>query len=169
MPDDLSHIDAQGRARMVDVGGKRPTRRIAVAGARVVLSPATLSLLQAAALPKGDALATAKIAGIMAAKRTFELIPLCHPLPLSFVDVRFEVLEDASTVVVEAEARTDAPTGVEMEAFAAASVAALTLYDMCKAVQKDIEITGVRLLFKSGGKSGTFVSPHWPTDRPHPA
>jgi cyclic pyranopterin phosphate synthase len=127
MSADLSQIDDQGRARMVDVGGKQSTRRIAVAAARVVLSPATLSLLQAAALPKGDALATAKIAGIMAAKRTFELIPLCHPLPLSYVDVRFEILEDASTVLVEAEARTDAPTGVEMEAFAAASVAALPL------------------------------------------
>ncbi|QLA16298.1 cyclic pyranopterin monophosphate synthase MoaC [Desulfolutivibrio sulfoxidireducens] len=169
MSEELSHIDAQGKARMVDVGGKRPTRRIAVATARVVFSPATLSLLQSAALPKGDALATAKIAGVMAAKRTFELIPLCHPLPLSFVDVRFEVLEDVSTVVIEAEARTDAPTGVEMEALTAASVAALTLYDMCKAVQKDIELTGVRLLFKSGGKSGTFVSPLWPGDRPFPA
>jgi cyclic pyranopterin phosphate synthase len=169
MPDDLSHIDAQGQTRMVDVAGKAATRRIAVAAARVVVSPKTMALLQAAALPKGDALATAKIAGILAAKRAFELIPLCHPLPLSFADVRFTVDEAACAVIIEAEARTDAPTGVEMEALTAASVAALTLYDMCKAVQKDIEITAVRLLFKSGGKSGTFVSPAWPEGRPHPA
>jgi cyclic pyranopterin phosphate synthase len=169
MSDDLSHIDAQGKARMVDVGGKAATRRIAVASARVMLSPKTMALLQEAALPKGDALATAKIAGILAAKRTFELIPLCHPLPLSFADVRFTVDASACAVEIEAEARTDAPTGVEMEALTAASVAALTLYDMCKAVQKDIEVTAVRLLFKSGGKSGVFVSPQWPTNRPYPA
>ncbi|MDQ7830559.1 MAG: cyclic pyranopterin monophosphate synthase MoaC [Desulfovibrionaceae bacterium] len=168
MSGDLSHIDAQGKARMVDVGGKAVTRRIAVAGARVILSAKTLALLQEAALPKGDALATAKIAGILAAKRTFELIPLCHPLPLSFADVRFTVDAATCAVMIEAEARTDAPTGVEMEALTAASVAALTLYDMCKAVQKDIEVTAVRLLYKSGGKSGIFVSPLWPKDRPYP-
>jgi len=169
MSDELSHIDAQGQARMVDVGGKATTRRIAVAAARVMVSSKTMALLQAAALPKGDALATAKIAGILAAKRAFELIPLCHPLPLSFADVRFTVDEAACAVMIEAEARTDAPTGVEMEALTAASVAALTLYDMCKAVQKDIEITAVRLLFKSGGKSGTFVSPLWPAGRAYPS
>jgi cyclic pyranopterin phosphate synthase len=166
---ELSHIDASGQTRMVDVAGKAATRRIAVAAARVILAPKTLALLADAALPKGDALATAKIAGILAAKRTFELIPLCHPLPLSFADVRFTVDAAACAVIVEAEARTDAPTGVEMEAMTAVSVAALTLYDMCKAVQKDIEITAVRLLFKSGGKSGTFVSPLWPKDRPYPS
>lgn len=169
MSGELSHIDASGQTRMVDVAGKAATKRIAVAGARVILAPKTLALLADAALPKGDALATAKIAGILAAKRTFELVPLCHPLPLSFADVRFTVDAAACAVIVEAEARTDAPTGVEMEAMTAASVAALTLYDMCKAVQKDIEITAVRLLFKSGGKSGTFVSPLWPKDRPHPS
>lgn len=158
MADDFSHIDEDGRARMVDVGGKAPTRRLAVARAKVVMSPKTYALLTGKALPKGDALGAARLAGIMAAKKTSELIPLCHPLPLSHADVDFSFDQQASTVVVTARAATVAPTGVEMEAMTAAAVAALTLYDMCKAVQKDIVVGDVRLVFKSGGKSGTFTA-----------
>ncbi len=169
MSEGFTHIDAEGRTRMVDVGGKSKTRRLAVAGAEVRLSRETMRLLASAALPKGDALATAKIAGILAAKRTADLIPLCHPLPLAYADVRFFVDEQACIVRIEAEASTTAETGVEMEALTAASVAALTIYDMCKAVQKDIVLGEIRLLYKAGGKSGTYVSPEWPKDRPFPA
>ena len=154
----LSHIDEHGQARMVDVATKDVTRRVAVAEALVELAPETLALLKDQALPKGDALSTAKIAGILAAKRTHELIPLCHPLPVSFADVTFEVDEPGSRIVIRAEARTDGQTGVEMEALTAASVAALTIYDMCKAVQKDILVTGVRLVSKTGGKSGDYFA-----------
>ena len=154
----LSHIDEHGQARMVDVATKDVTRRVAVAEALVELAPETLALLKDQALPKGDALSTAKIAGILAAKRTHELIPLCHPLPVSFADVTFEVDEPDSRIVIRAEARTDGQTGVEMEALTAASVAALTIYDMCKAVQKDILVTGVRLVSKTGGKSGDYFA-----------
>ena len=169
MSEELTHIDAEGRTRMVDVGAKSKTRRLAIAGGEVRLGEKTMRLLADAALPKGDALATAKIAGIMAAKRTAELIPLCHPLPLAHADVRFDVDQAAAVVRVEAEASTVAETGVEMEALTAAMVAALTIYDMCKAVQKDIVISQAKLLFKAGGKSGTFVSPDWPAGRPYPA
>lgn len=169
MNDSFTHIDADGHTRMVDVGVKSKTRRLAIAGCEVRLSPETMRLLSSAALPKGDALATAKIAGILAAKRTADLIPLCHPLPLAFADVRFFVDEAAAIVRIEAEASTTAETGVEMEALTAASVAALTIYDMCKAVQKDIVLGEIRLLFKSGGKSGVYVAPEWPKDRPLPA
>ena len=158
MSQSFSHIDAQGRATMVDVGGKENTRRTAVAQALVRMSAQTMQLLADKALPKGDALATARLAGIMAAKKTSELIPLCHPLALSFVDVDFEVNQPEATILVRAEARTTGPTGVEMEALAAASVAALTIYDMCKAVQKDIIIDGLRLVSKAGGKSGPFAA-----------
>lgn len=168
MSESLTHIDDEGHTRMVDVGAKSKTRRLAIAGAEVRLSAETMRLLSTAALPKGDALTTAKIAGILAAKRTAELIPLCHPLPLAFADVRFTVDEAAAVVHIEAEASTTAETGVEMEALTAASVAALTIYDMCKAVQKDIVLGEIRLLFKSGGKSGTYVAPEWPKDRPYP-
>lgn len=166
---ELTHIDDQGHTRMVDVGAKNKTRRLAIAAASVQLSQKTMSLLATAALPKGDALTTAKIAGILAAKRTAELIPLCHPLPLAFADVRFTVDMAAAVVHIEAEASTTAETGVEMEALTAASVAALTIYDMCKAVQKDIVLGEIRLMYKSGGKSGTYVAPEWPKDRPYPA
>ena len=158
----LTHLDEKGQARMVDVGAKAPTVRVAVAEALVRLSPATFALLAEGGLPKGDALATARIAGIMAAKKTPELIPLCHPLGLDAVDVRLELDEAAATVRIEAEARLNAKTGVEMEALTAVSVAALTLYDMCKAVQKDIVIERVRLLYKAGGKSGEFRAPAAP-------
>lgn len=152
----LSHIDQDGNACMVDVGHKAETQRTAIAETRVILSPETFALLSEDALPKGDVLTTAKIAGIFAAKKTAELIPMCHPLPLSYVDVRFTALEESSTIVIEAEARTAGQTGVEMEALTAAQVAALTVYDMCKAVQKDIILSDCRLLYKSGGKSGTY-------------
>ena len=155
-PARLTHLDDKGQARMVDVGAKAPTLRVAVAEAVVRLAPATFALLSEGGLPKGDALSTARIAGILAAKKTADLIPLCHPLGLDAVDVRFTLDEAAHLVVIEAEARLTARTGVEMEAMTAASVAALTLYDMCKGVQKDIVIERVRLLYKAGGKSGEF-------------
>jgi cyclic pyranopterin phosphate synthase len=142
---ELSHVDETGEVRMVDVGGKEPLRRRAVARAEVRMAPETARQLHE--LPKGDALTAAQLAGIMAAKRTAELIPLCHPLPLSHVAVELEVGEAEVTIVASAE--TVAQTGVEMEALTAASVAALTVYDMAKAVDKEMEITGVRLLEKT--------------------
>ncbi|WP_461210631.1 cyclic pyranopterin monophosphate synthase MoaC [Desulfocurvus sp. DL9XJH121] len=152
----LTHVDEAGDARMVDVGDKTPTKRVAVAETVVRLAPETYSLLVGGALPKGDALGTAKVAGVLAAKSTHQLIPMCHPLPLSYVDVRFFPDEASNSIRVEAEARTTGVTGVEMEALTAAQVAALTIYDMCKAVQKDIVIDGCRLLSKTGGKSGEY-------------
>ena len=142
---ELSHLDETGAVRMVDVGGKPLSRRRAVAAARVRMAPETARRLRE--LPKGDALATAQVAGIMAAKRTSELIPLCHPLPLAVVDVRLEVAERA--VEIEAAAETTAQTGVEMEALVAASVAALTIYDMAKAVDRELVVENVRLLEKT--------------------
>lgn len=156
MGDKLTHVDESGDARMVDVGGKVPTKRVAVAETVVRLSAKTYGLLVGGDLPKGDALATAKVAGILAAKATHQLIPMCHPLPLSYVDVRFFPIPDENAVRIEAESRTTSNTGVEMEALTAAQVAALTVYDMCKAVQKDIVIDGCRLLSKTGGKSGEY-------------
>lgn len=143
---------------MVDVGNKPDTDRIAVAKTEVRLSSETMDLLVRQALPKGDVLTVAKIAGIQAAKRTPDLIPLCHPLLLSFIDVNFEILEDSNTIIIYAEAHTSGKTGLEMEALTAAQVAALTIYDMCKAVQKDIVIADCRLMRKSGGKSGEYVA-----------
>jgi cyclic pyranopterin monophosphate synthase len=142
---DLSHVDDAGGVEMVDVGGKPVSRRRAVARARVRMAAATAERLRA--LPKGDALVTAQLAGIMAAKRTAELIPLCHPLPLTHVDVSLEV--GKAEVAIEASAETTAQTGVEMEALVAASVAALTVYDMAKAIDKEMEISDVRLVEKS--------------------
>jgi cyclic pyranopterin phosphate synthase len=150
----LSHMDEQGRVRMVDTSAKEATVRRAVATARVLMSPETLAAVREHRTPKGDPLETARLAGIMAAKRTAELIPLCHPLPLTHVEVRAELND--SGVLIEAEAATRAQTGVEMEALTAATVAALTVYDMCKAVDKGITITDVRLEEKSGGKSGEY-------------
>ena len=141
----LSHVDDTGEVKMVDVGGKPVSRRRAVARARVHMAPETAGQLRD--LPKGDALATAQLAGIMAAKRTSELVPLCHPLPLTYVDVRLQVAERA--VDIEASAETTARTGVEMEALVAATIAALTVYDMAKAVDKDMEIGDVRLVEKT--------------------
>ena len=139
---------------MVDTGGKAQTARRARASVRVSMSPETVAALRAGRTPKGDPLETARIAGIMAAKRTAELIPLCHTLPLTHVDVRAEVRDEG--VYLEAEASTTAQTGVEMEALTAAAVAALTVYDMCKAVEKGITVTDLRLEEKTGGKSGTW-------------
>lgn len=154
----LTHVDEHGKATMVDVGAKADTRRQARAEALVRLAPATYALLVEGNLPKGDALSVAKVAGISAAKQTQHLIPLCHPLALTYVGVDFELLPAEHTVRISAEARCTGQTGVEMEALTAASVAALALYDMCKAVQKDILIEGVRLLHKSGGKSGEYTA-----------
>lgn len=152
----LTHLDAAGRARMVDVGDKAVTRRTAVAGCRVVMSPATAARLAEGDLPKGDALPVARLAGIQAAKRTPELLPLCHHVALTSVDV--DVAVDAATGVatIEATATADDRTGVEMEALVAASTAGLALYDMVKAVQRDVVVTDLRLLAKSGGRSGDY-------------
>ena len=155
----FTHLDASGRAHMVDVGEKPVTRRVAVAEAVVLLSAHTLELLREKALPKGDALACAKIAAILAAKRTDSVIPLCHSLPLDSVDARFELSDTPPQVRIETEARCTGRTGVEMEAIVAAQTAAAVIYDMCKAVQRDIIISRVRLLYKNGGRSGEFRAP----------
>ncbi len=154
--DRLSHLDARGRAAMVDVGGKEETERIARAEAAVIMAAETLALVVDEAAPKGDVLAAARLAGIMAAKRTHELIPLCHQLVLTKVAVDIAADEGLPGLCITAEARLRGRTGVEMEALVAASVAALTVYDMCKAVDRGMEVAHVRLLEKSGGRSG-----HW--------
>lgn len=150
----LTHVDEKGAARMVDVGQKPITRRLARAQGRVRLAPATIEMISQGGLPKGDALATARLAGIMAAKRTPDLIPLCHPLPIA--SVRMDLSLEPDAVVIEAEVTTTAQTGVEMEALCAVSVAALTLYDMVKAADRQAVIEQVLLLEKSGGKSGHY-------------
>jgi len=151
---DLTHVDPSGRARMVDVSGKEASARRARARATVLLKPSTVAQIRAVQLPKGDALEAARLAGILAAKRTAELIPLCHPLPLTWMDVRIELTDVGARI--NAEAKTNAPTGAEMEALVAASVAALTLYDMVKAVDPGASISDVCVVEKSGGKGG-----HW--------
>jgi indole-3-glycerol phosphate synthase len=156
---DLSHIDSEGRARMVDVSDKDETDRIAVAGARVIMRPETLARIRAGEIAKGDVLATARLAGIMAAKRTAELIPLCHPLALTSIAVELECATERSAVEITATCRLKGRTGVEMEALTAASVAALTIYDMCKAIDRGMVVTDLRLLRKSGGKSGDYEAP----------
>lgn len=157
MGDKLTHIDADGRARMVDVSDKASTKRVASAEGRVLMSAKALDLARSKG-GKGDVRATAEIAGVMAAKRTSDLIPMCHPLALSNVKVRVNELEDGSGLGVVAEVGTTGPTGVEMEALTAVSVACLTIYDMLKAVDRAMRIEGVRLLAKSGGASGDFVA-----------
>lgn len=152
----LTHIDEQGQAMMVDVGGKEATRREAIAEAIVTMSRDTLRLVVEGQMKKGDVFGAARLAGIMAAKKTPELIPLCHPLPVDTIRLDFTVDEGASSVVIHAIVGTTARTGVEMEAMVAAAVAALTIYDMCKAAEKGITITGVKLVRKSGGKSGLW-------------
>ncbi len=149
------HFDAAGNARMVDVGGKDETERVAVAAARVRMSAATLAIVRAGTAGKGDVLGVARVAGLMAAKRTSELIPLCHPLPITSATVDFTLEEDAVGVV--ATVATRGRTGVEMEALTAASVACLTIYDMCKAYERGMVIDAVRLLEKRGGRSGTWT------------
>jgi cyclic pyranopterin monophosphate synthase len=151
----LSHVDAEGRIRMVDTSSKSVTTRTAVASGRVLMSPATVNAVRQQTTPKGDPLEAARLAGIMAAKRTSELIPLCHPLPLTHVEVEATIEDDG--VHLRASVSTNAQTGVEMEALTAVSVAALTIYDMCKAVEKGMVISEVRLESKTGGKSGEYV------------
>jgi cyclic pyranopterin phosphate synthase len=152
----LTHLDDQGAARMVDVGGKAVTERVAVAGAAISMQPETLALLQQGGHKKGDVLAVARIAGIQGAKKCADLIPLCHSLMLNAVDVEFTLSEDDSQVRIKATCKVSGKTGVEMEALTAASVAALTIYDMCKAVDRGMEIQSVVLLEKEGGKSGVW-------------
>lgn len=154
----LTHLDAQGQAHMVDVGAKAETEREAVAAGRVLMQPETLRLLREGNLPKGDVLGTARVAGILAAKRTAELIPLCHPLLLTRIAVEFKFDEAASAVEIAATVRCKGQTGVEMEALTAVSVAALTIYDMAKAVERGMVISDIRLLEKRGGKSGEWKS-----------
>ena len=159
----LTHFDAQGQAHMVDVAAKAATHRVAVAGGRIEMLPATFELIQSGTVMKGDVLGIARIAAIQAAKKTSDLIPLCHPLALTHVAVDFALHpaqgQAPAAVSCEVTVETIGPTGVEMEALAAVSVALLTVYDMCKAVDRGMTLTGVKLLEKHGGKSGSFVAP----------
>ena len=158
----LTHFDAQGQAHMVDVAGKASTHRIGVAGGRIEMQAGTLAIIEAGNAKKGDVLGIARVAGIMAAKKTSELIPLCHPLALTRVALEFELVHadaaNAASVACTATVETVGPTGVEMEALTAVQIALLTIYDMCKAVDRGMTITDVRLLEKHGGKSGSFIS-----------
>ena len=156
--DALTHFDAQGQAHMVDVGAKTSTRRIAVATGRIEMLPATLALVQSGTAKKGDVLGIARIAGIQGAKKTSDLIPLCHPIGLTRVAVDFEVRPADNAIVCTATAETIGQTGVEMEALTAVQVALLTIYDMCKAVDRGMTITDVKLLEKHGGKSGSWTA-----------
>ena len=155
----LTHFDAQGHAHMVDVSGKAATHRIARAEGRIMLLPATLALVLQGSAKKGDVLGVARIAGIMAAKKTSELIPLCHPLAITRVSVDFTIDEANCSILCEASVETVGPTGVEMEALMAVQIGLLTIYDMCKAVDRGMTITDVRVREKQGGKSGTFFNP----------
>jgi cyclic pyranopterin phosphate synthase len=162
----LTHLDRRGRVRMVDVGGKPVTRREALARGAVKMEPATLAAIVGGTLKKGEALAAARLAGIMAAKRTHELIPLCHQIPLEVVEVEFRPDPASATLHIQARAATVARTGVEMEALVALSAAALTIYDMAKAIDRAMTIETIRLVGKSGGRSGTFKragEPRWPS------
>ena len=152
----LSHLDEKGQAQMVDVTLKELSVREAIACAKVVMSPQTLALIQEGNMPKGDVLGVARIAGIMAAKKTGELIPMCHPLELTHIAIHFSINEEAGEILIEGQARLVGKTGVEMEALTAVTVAGLTIYDMCKAVDKNMIMTNVMLVKKSGGKSGLF-------------
>ena len=154
----LTHFDAQGQAHMVDVAAKASTHRIAIAQGRIVMHPATLAIILQGSAKKGDVLGIARIAGIMAAKKTSELIPLCHPLALTRVAVEFSSNEADNCILCSAAAETIGPTGVEMEALTAVQIALLTIYDMCKAVDRGMTITDVKLLEKHGGKSGTYIA-----------
>ncbi len=153
----LTHVDERGRARMVDVSPKPATMRTAVAAGRVVLGEEAFNLVKENRIQKGDVLTVANVAGVMGAKRTSLLVPLCHDVVLQNVEIDFELDDETSAVVVKAIAKTQGPTGVEMEALTAVSIAALTIYDMCKSVSKDISVTDVRLLAKSGGQSGDYI------------
>ena len=153
---DFTHFNENGRAKMVDVTEKTDTVRTATAAGRVLVNAETFELIKSGGMKKGDVLGTAQIAGIMGAKRTSEVIPMCHPIMLSGVDLDIRLCEETLSVEITASARCTGATGVEMEALTAVSVAALTVYDMCKAVQRDMQITDIRLLKKTGGKSGVF-------------
>lgn len=153
----LSHVDAQGRARMVDVAEKPVTAREAIATGIIRMRPEVLRMIVAGQIPKGDVLAVARVASIMAAKKTPELIPLCHPLPITSVSVEFTPNEKQGTIAIQAQVKVEGKTGVEMEALIAVSVAALTIYDMCKAVDKGMVVSDICLLKKTGGKSGTYL------------
>ena len=153
---ELTHFNDQGRARMVDVSEKPQTHRTARARATVHMAKATMDKIKAGTIGKGDVLAVAQVAGIQAAKHNWELIPMCHPLPLTGIDITFRLSDEPCMVEIQAAVTCTGVTGVEMEALTAVSVAALTVYDMCKAVQKDMEISNIRLLEKSGGKSGDY-------------
>jgi cyclic pyranopterin phosphate synthase len=155
--DKLTHVDGAGRVRMVDVGDKPDTERMAVARGQVTMQPATLALIREGAMRKGDVLVVAQIAGIMAAKRTSEIIPLCHPIPISSIQVELSLDDDRSCVSIEARAHTTGKTGVEMEALTAVSTAALTVYDMAKAVDRTMHIENIRLVEKRGGQSGDLI------------
>jgi cyclic pyranopterin phosphate synthase len=153
----LTHLDESGRARMVDVGGKPDTCRVAVAKGEVRMRPQTLKLIEEGKVGKGDVLAVAQVAGIMAAKRTPDIIPMCHPLLITSATLDFEIMRETSTIEITATTQTKGATGVEMEALTAVAVAALTIYDMVKAVDRGVHISNVRLVRKSGGKSGDIV------------
>ena len=153
----LSHLDEQGRAKMVDVSNKDITSRIAVARGTIHMRPETLALILEEKIEKGDVFSVARVAGIMAAKKTAELIPMCHPLNLTSVDIDLTPQKNPTRVEIEAVVRVDGKTGVEMEAMTAVSVAGLTIYDMCKAVDREMSVGAIRLVRKSGGKSGTFI------------
>ena len=156
---ELTHIDANGNANMVDVSAKDVTERTATAVATITMEPATLALILGGTVKKGDVLAAARLAGIMGAKRTPDLIPLCHPLPLSSVKVEVTPDQDRNAIDILATCKVNGRTGIEMEALTAASVTALTIYDMCKAVDRGMTISGVRLMHKAGGKSGEWTAP----------
>ena len=158
MPTKLTHIDIAGHAHMVDVGAKPATQRLAIARGEVVMKPETLGLIRAGAIKKGDVLTVAQIAGITAAKRTSDLIPLCHPLPITHIDVTITMEDNLPGVLITATVKTTGRTGVEMEALTAVSVAALTIYDMAKAAEKTMIIQNIRLIEKHGGRSGDVVN-----------
>lgn len=158
MTSKLTHIDQSGSARMVDISDKSDTERVAIAKGAVVMRPATLALIEAGSMKKGDVLATAQVAGVMAAKRTAELIPLCHPLPLNQVAIDFQFDQDLPGIEITATVKTFGKTGVEMEALTAVSVAALTVYDMAKSAEKTMRIQNIRLVEKRGGRSGVVVN-----------
>jgi cyclic pyranopterin phosphate synthase len=160
---ELTHFDDQGRARMVDIGSKGTTSRQAIVRGRVSMAPRTFQMIIDRAIAKGDVLGVARIAGIMAAKRTAELIPLCHPLALTSVEIDFFPIAHESTIEIEARVRTEGKTGVEIDAFVAVATAAITIYDMCKSVDRAIAIADIHLVEKKGGKSGTYVNPRHPT------
>ena len=158
MENKLSHINEQGHAHMVNVTDKTPTVRTAIAKGVIYMAPETLSLIQQGGMPKGDVLAVAQVGGIMAAKKTGDLIPMCHPINLTGVDINFDIDTEKSRIIITSTVSCKGETGVEMEALTAVSAAALTIYDMCKAVQKDMHIEGIKLLKKTGGKSGDYTA-----------